>query len=536
MGSALLVSPPLLLPPSNTLLRKLFGARASSAAPAPPAAARRSRVPPNAPRSPPDPRRSLGSALKPLERREALAMIGGVAEQGFGDVRALEPEVQVELPGEADAAVDLDGAARGSAVDVRERGLGDRGGARALARGAVGGVCRVPHERARGLDVGHHLGQEMLDRLKGADLPPELLADPRVLERHLERPCRAPEAVGRDAETGEIGEPLEKRPGGALAPEDRVPCDVCAPQRHGAEAARHVEACVRRDAHAGLAALDGAERDAAAAVRRARAGDDEEEVGGGRVEHHRHRPAEGHPAALARRAHCDVVRRRRARVLRHGQRRERLAAYEPRQPSLAKRRRAAVEERRDRELRRKERSRRGDASDLLAERGQLERAEAEAARVLRDEYAHPAELGHLAVEPARHAVLAGRTVAHEERRTLACEELACAPLERLLIGGEPEVDHAGRGSRGSPRPRSAMMFFCTWAVPPPMMSPSANMKSSGQSPPSIAASSRRWSQPRGPRISRAARPIWWLSSQVVSLFTDAAMPAGRPWSVSVSCR
>src|SRR4029079_4990018 len=143
---------------------------------------------------------------------------------------------------------------------------------------------------------------------------------------------------------------------------------------------------------------------------------------------------------------------------------------------------------------------------------------------------------HLAVEAARHAVLERCAVTDQEGRALLGEKLSRALLERVLFRGESEVDHAGRGSLGRPRPRSAMMFFCTCAVPPPMMRPSANRKSSGQSPPSATSGSLLWSQPFGPRISSAARPIWWFSSQVLSLLTDAAMPAGWPRSVSVSWR
>ena len=53
----------------------------------------------------------------------------------------------------------------------------------------------------------------------------------------------------------------------------------------------------------------------------------------------------------------------------------------------------------------------------------------------------------------------------------------------------------GRGSRGMPSPRSAMMFFWICEVPPPMMRPSENMKSSGQIPLSRTRGSWR---PSGP--------------------------------------
>ena len=83
---------------------------------------------------------------------------------------------------------------------------------------------------------------------------------------------------------------------------------------------------------------------------------------------------------------------------------------------------------------------------------------------------------------------------------------------------------AGFGSRGRPRPRSAMMFFWIWAVPPPMMRPRVNMCWRCQRPwlRSRGAPSNR--PPSSPMASRARAFSWWETSQPVSFVTSAATP------------
>src|SRR5207253_1595449 len=56
---------------------------------------------------------------------DELPMIGRVAESDFRGLGALEIKVHLVLPGEADAAMDLDAVAGGVAVGVGRVGLGD---------------------------------------------------------------------------------------------------------------------------------------------------------------------------------------------------------------------------------------------------------------------------------------------------------------------------------------------------------------------------------------------------------------------------
>src|SRR5437016_8597549 len=246
----------------------------------------------------------------------------------------------------------------------------------------------------------------------------------------------------------------------------------------------------------------------------------------------------GEPPAVARAARGvrDAARVVAVALLQVGEGGEALARDQLRQPRLALRRRAGAQEGVDHELGRQERPRGGRAAELLEHQRQVEGREPEPAVRLRHDEPHPAELGHLGVERARHPVRHLRGLAHERGRALAREELARRALERLLLIGEPEVDHFPRGSRGMPSPRSAMMFFWICEVPPPMMRPSEYMKSVGHTPPSRAHGSRLWSGPYEPRTSSAARAMSWFSSVVTSWLTEAEMPGGRLRSASVSCR
>ena len=110
---------------------------------------------------------------------------------------ALEEEVQVVLPGEADAAVDLERGARHAAPGLAGVGLGAGGG----ERGGLGLVVERPRRpqdgRPRPLDLEQHLRAGVRDGLVGADRAAELLALLGVGDRHLHRPLGDADRVGR---------------------------------------------------------------------------------------------------------------------------------------------------------------------------------------------------------------------------------------------------------------------------------------------------------------------------------------------------
>src|SRR3990172_646578 len=120
-----------------------------------------------------------------------LAMPRGVAEGEFRPLGPLEVEVQVVLPGEPDAAVELDASAGDPAVRVRDVGLGHADRELAFGHPFVHGPRGIVRDRLAVLDVHQHVRRLVLDALVGADGPAESLPDLRVLDRHLEHLLRA---------------------------------------------------------------------------------------------------------------------------------------------------------------------------------------------------------------------------------------------------------------------------------------------------------------------------------------------------------
>ena len=100
------------------------------------------------------------------------------------------------LPGEADAAEDLERVGGHPPGRVGGAGLGHRGRQRQRLRLGVGAPGRVVGERARLLDVVEHPGAAVRDGLVGADRAVELLALLGVVDRHLHRPLGDPGQLG----------------------------------------------------------------------------------------------------------------------------------------------------------------------------------------------------------------------------------------------------------------------------------------------------------------------------------------------------
>ena len=143
---------------------------------------------------------------------EELAVVGGVAEEELGRLGPLEVQVGRVLPGEADAAVDLDVLGGGVEVGLGAVGLGqagDRGQLVVELGRAPGGVVGGGLGR---LDLEQHVGALVLDGLEGADGATELHAVLGVLHRHLEHELGAADLLGGEADSGEVEHPLERRP------------------------------------------------------------------------------------------------------------------------------------------------------------------------------------------------------------------------------------------------------------------------------------------------------------------------------------
>src|SRR5262249_13211823 len=150
-----------------------------------------------------------GRARRPGRRRgpaapaEALGDAVGVLVDGPEEVLAGPGALQVvvggDLPGVAHAAVDLDAGARVLQRGVpsddlrrrdRERDVADE----RVVEGRAGRVDRG----ARGLLAHEDVGEHVLQRLEGADRPPDLLAPLGVVGRELGRRLGDPEQLRRD--------------------------------------------------------------------------------------------------------------------------------------------------------------------------------------------------------------------------------------------------------------------------------------------------------------------------------------------------
>src|SRR6185503_17626659 len=90
---------------------------------------------------------SLWIRLPAGEVGGAGAVVDGLAEEAAIEEGAAEPEVEVELPGEADAAVQLGGVAGDAVVEVAHVRLHHGGVARGMILDAVESVRRVPDQR-----------------------------------------------------------------------------------------------------------------------------------------------------------------------------------------------------------------------------------------------------------------------------------------------------------------------------------------------------------------------------------------------------
>ena len=98
--------------------------------------------------------------------------------------------------------------------------LGEQRHPRRLLGPLIEGVRGVPDQRARRLDLGGHLGAQVLHRLERADRAAELLALLRVGDRHLERAIARAEQVGRERDARRVER--RERDAGRLDPGRRA--------------------------------------------------------------------------------------------------------------------------------------------------------------------------------------------------------------------------------------------------------------------------------------------------------------------------
>src|SRR5262245_50445586 len=467
---------------------------------------------------------SVPSVLPAGEAGGALAVGGGGTEEGAAEQAALEPELDVALPGEADPAVTLDGVARHlhrALADVR---LGERGGARGLLGEVVEGVRGVPDQRARRLDLERHVRELVLERLEVSDRDPELLARLRLLHRRRAEPRPRAERVRRQQHEAGVAHArrrarrLRQQLAGRALEDDRV------------EAARPVDALDGRERHALRAPLD--EREAPAGEA------DHEQVRERRVGHVRLRAGE----ALADLERPLLGLPETARLA-EGDRRERLARDQPRQPRLALLAAAGELDREPRERVAEEGAGRSAVAEHLRREREVGELEARPAPLLAEVEPAEAELDHPL--PERGVVaLALEDRAQVRRRALPGQEAPDRLLQQALLVGEVEVHRpalrCAHQSRGSPRPRSAITLRCTLALPPAIAMPSEYMYCVIQDRfafgrytiSSCTVGSR---SPSSPRISSASRATSLPMLVELSLLMSWRMPGSSPRESRVSC-
>src|SRR5436190_17223073 len=165
--------------------------------------------------------RSCGEPSDTYALGEQLPVVGGVAEEDLRALRPLEVQVSVVLPGEADAAVDLDVLGGGVEVRVGAVRLGEARDDRELLVVLGCRPRRVVRRRLRRLDLEQHVGALVLDCLERADGATELHAHLRVLDRHLEHLLSTTDLLGGQTDRSQIQHGRQRLPTLALGAEQR---------------------------------------------------------------------------------------------------------------------------------------------------------------------------------------------------------------------------------------------------------------------------------------------------------------------------
>src|SRR5580700_3451451 len=159
---------------------------------------------------------SINSRPQSKPQSEPIPVISGRTEHHLSALGPLEVQVGGMLPGEADAAVHLDGVPRDLRVGRGAVHLGQAGGQRHIL--AIGGQRPEPvvGRRTGRLGLGEHVRAQVLDGLERADRPSELHPHPRVAGRHLYHPQGTSGLLGGQQDGGGIEDAAEYSPAVAL--------------------------------------------------------------------------------------------------------------------------------------------------------------------------------------------------------------------------------------------------------------------------------------------------------------------------------
>src|SRR5215472_8146350 len=155
-------------------------------------------------------RTSLGCSVR-AQPGDSFAVISRGTKIGFIEARALEPQMNIVLPGEPYSTVHQHRAVRPAAVYLAEPRLCHRRSAGSFLGHRIQRVGRVPDQRARGLEVCDYLGGGMLEGLKRSDRLAELFTDLGVVHRHIQRTLHTTERVRGDCNRTDVENPPVQR-------------------------------------------------------------------------------------------------------------------------------------------------------------------------------------------------------------------------------------------------------------------------------------------------------------------------------------
>jgi hypothetical protein len=373
--------------------------------------------------------------MPPPRAQSRAARCSGGAEQRIAGLGALQEQVQVVLPGEADAAVELKALFDDEALALAGLDLGERrrlGAARIVLDERE---RRVVAECSCALDCQVHVREPVLQRLERADRAVVLLAQLRVLERQLEdAPAGADgckrERDRRDFERSRDGA-LGRRPG---REQQRSACTATPSSRRSASAnvgSISVRSCALTAARGTRKTPSPASARATSAISSARAR---------RIRRLRPGALAHRPGVACGRGEVPAV------VLGEGHAAAETTLGDALQQAPGERRFGSLlEQRSELRRRREEGARCSHTAELLGHEAQLNRAEPEPALRIGDRDPRPGQRHHLL--PERGARLAALVHGARQRgRALLLEHTPHAIAQCALLLRELEVHQLPPGT------------------------------------------------------------------------------------------
>ena len=139
-----------------------------------------------------------------------------IPEERRIETRTTEVQMCVVLPGEAHAAMQLNGLCCQGVERIRAPGLGDGGVGRQILRVIPGDALQAGTSH---LDLDQRIGHTVLNRLEAADLAIELSTQLDVLEGHVEAVLSTAELIRTNGEQADVESALDGNQAGSAGGE-----------------------------------------------------------------------------------------------------------------------------------------------------------------------------------------------------------------------------------------------------------------------------------------------------------------------------